>query len=64
MPTDDDKLKQTLIEIQEDLTRRFGDNKEKVLRRRLKRNNYCHTHYKPNYVARMYQQAKEEVEWE
>jgi len=63
MNTDDDKLRQTLIELQEDLTRRFGDKKEKIPRRRVKRNNYNKIHYKPNYVARMYQQAKEEAEW-
>ena len=62
----DEKLGETLLELQNELNEKFGNNKEKMRRRRVKRNKYqtSHTHYNKNYVARMYLQAKEEVSYE
>ena len=62
----DDKLDETLRELQKELDEKYGNSREKMRRRRVKRNKYqtAHTFYNKHYVARMYQQAKEAAEYD
>ena len=56
MKTDDKVHKQILKMLQEEVVPKYNKKKKKNYKSPI--------HYNSNYVARMYRQVKEEVQWE